>query len=92
MASDKEQADSTSPTLGAEVSLRLQKKILAGKFQPGAALREIPLAEEYGASRQTMREALRSLSDLGLVEFHAGRGASRNAAGRKGRDIQANHA
>lgn len=75
MASDKEKADSTSPTLGAEVSVRLQEEILAGKFQPGAALREIPLAEEYGASRQTMREALRSLSDLGLVELHARRGA-----------------
>ncbi len=75
MATNKDQAEPSSPTLGAEVSVRLQEEILAGKFQPGAALREIPLAEEYGASRQTMREALRSLSDLGLVELHARRGA-----------------
>lgn len=75
MKSEKEQTESRSPTLGAEVSVRLQEEILSGKFQPGAALREIPLAEQYGASRQTMREALRSLSDLGLVELHARRGA-----------------
>lgn len=64
-----------NPTLGAEVSVLLQREILSGTFQPGAPLREVPLSERYGASRQTIREALRSLTDMGLVELHARRGA-----------------
>jgi DNA-binding GntR family transcriptional regulator len=64
-----------SQTLGAEVADRLRKEILSGALAPGVPLREIPLAKRYGASRQTIREALRSLSDLGLVDLHARRGA-----------------
>lgn len=65
----------TSPTLGAEVSVRLQEDILSGLFSPGAPLREIPLSRRYGTSRQTIREALRVLADHGLVELLARRGA-----------------
>lgn len=75
MTSKENRAEPSSPTLGAELAVRLQEEILSGQFPPGSPLREIPLAERYGASRQTIREALRSLSDLGLVELHARRGA-----------------
>ena len=54
---------------------RLRDEILSGAFPPGTALREIPLAERYGSSRQTIREALRALADLGLLELYERRGA-----------------
>jgi DNA-binding GntR family transcriptional regulator len=75
MAPDDSQKAISNPTLGAEVSVLLQQEILSGTFPPGAPLREVPLSERYGASRQTIREALRSLADLGLVELLARRGA-----------------
>ncbi|WNK01103.1 GntR family transcriptional regulator [Thalassospiraceae bacterium LMO-JJ14] len=68
-------ADNRSPTLVAKIAKKLRTEILGGAFMPGAALREIPLAEKYGTSRQTMREALRTLADHGLVELHSRRGA-----------------
>jgi len=64
-----------SPTLVAKIAKKLRTEILGGAFMPGAALREMPLAEKYGTSRQTMREALRTLADQGLVELHPRRGA-----------------
>lgn len=75
MPSDDEHKTASNPTLGAEVSVLLQREILSGTFQPGTPLREVALSERYGASRQTIREALRSLADLGLVEMLARRGA-----------------
>lgn len=64
-----------APTLGAAVTDRLREEILSGAHLPGSALREIPLADRFGTSRQTVREALRALSDQGLVELHSRRGA-----------------
>jgi len=75
MAPDESRNAVKNPTLGAEVSILLQREILSGTFLPGSPLREVPLSERYGASRQTIREALRSLADMGLVELHARRGA-----------------
>lgn len=75
MAADGNIQKETSPTFGAEVAVQLRKEILSGTFMPGAPLREIPLAKRYGASRQTIREALRSLSEVGMVELLARRGA-----------------
>lgn len=64
-----------SPTLVSSIAERLRADILAGKFGPGVALREIPLAEQYGTSRQTIREALRALSEEGLIDLISRRGA-----------------
>lgn len=75
MAQEPSASLTTSPTLGTTATQHLRDEILAGAFPPGSALREIPLAERYGYSRQTIREALRALSDLGLVELYARRGA-----------------
>lgn len=45
----------------------LRDAILAGRFQPGDPLREIPLAQELGVSQNTIREALIELQQAGLV-------------------------
>ncbi len=63
------------PTLTAAVVKHIQDLILRGEFSPGSALPEIPLARRLDTSRGTVREALRELADLGLVELHARRGA-----------------
>ncbi|MEM9366118.1 MAG: GntR family transcriptional regulator [Planctomycetota bacterium] len=45
----------------------LQKGILDGRLKPGEALRQIPLAEEYGVSQTLIRESLQTLENRGLV-------------------------
>lgn len=50
-----------------QVFRRLKDVILEGRYQPGDALREVPLADELGVSQNTVREALLQLEQLGLV-------------------------
>jgi DNA-binding GntR family transcriptional regulator len=52
---------------GAAIYAALRAKILDGTLQPGAGLREIPLAEEFGVSRTPVREALMRLESDGLA-------------------------
>jgi DNA-binding GntR family transcriptional regulator len=52
----------------------LRQKVLHGEFRPGISLQEIPLAEELGVSRNTMREAMRILSLEGLLKRSIHRG------------------
>ena len=52
----------------------LRQKVLRGEFRPGTSLQEIPLAEELGVSRNTMREAMRILSLEGLLRRSIHRG------------------
>lgn len=52
----------------------LSKEILDGEFMPGAKLEEQVLADRFGVSRTPIREALRSLSSMGLVEIRNRRG------------------
>lgn len=54
----------------------LASRVLEGRYRPGESLREIPLAEELGVSRSTIREALRILERDGVVRIEAHRGAS----------------
>jgi DNA-binding GntR family transcriptional regulator len=51
------------------VYLLLRRKILNNEFVAGQRLIEAPLAEEFGVSRSTVREALRQLSVDGLVDI-----------------------
>ena len=54
----------------------LRSALLAGEFGLGAHLPEAELAERLHVSRGPVREALRQLSEEGLVSFENGRGAT----------------
>lgn len=46
----------------------LRRRIDAGEWQPGQTIPKIPeLMEEYGAAKQTVRDAVGVLADIGLV-------------------------
>ena len=50
-----------------EVVRRIASTILAGDLRPGDRLTVVPLAQEFGVSQSTMREALLMLGQRGLV-------------------------
>ena len=52
----------------------LRRQILGGEFLPGTALPEIPLATSLGVSRNTFREAMRTLAAEGLIRRSVHRG------------------
>jgi DNA-binding GntR family transcriptional regulator len=54
---------------------RLLQAILDGRYPPGARIVETHVARELGTSQAPVREALRDLEALGLVETAAFRGA-----------------
>jgi GntR family transcriptional repressor for pyruvate dehydrogenase complex len=55
---------------------QLQSAIANGVFKPGARLpAERELVEQFGVSRVSVREALRSLEAIGLIEMIRGRGS-----------------
>lgn len=61
-------------TLPGRVSRELLVGILRGDFQPGQALpAEDQLAREFGVSRPVVREAVKHLAVLGMVESRQGR-------------------
>jgi DNA-binding GntR family transcriptional regulator len=53
----------------------LQERIGSGEIAVGGWIRQEALAQEYGVSRTPVREALRQLEALGVVEMVAHRGA-----------------
>ncbi len=64
-----------SPRQYDEVAGRLRDLVIEGSLQPGARLpNETALAREYGVSRATLREALRSLSAQSLIRTAKGAG------------------
>ena len=76
MSAEPERArERPSPTLLSAVTRALEEAVVRGEFPPGSALREVFLAGRFKASRGTVREALRALSEQGLVEMHSRRGA-----------------
>ncbi|MFF2779948.1 GntR family transcriptional regulator [Streptomyces sp. NPDC058052] len=51
-----------------ELAARLREQIISGELSPGEKLRRIvDLMDDYGLSRQTVREAIKELADEGLV-------------------------
>lgn len=62
-------------TLSNRVYDRLLESIITGKISPGQHLVEQILAEHLGVSRISVREAIRSLAQHGLVEIVPNRGA-----------------
>ena len=67
-----------------QVRDRILSRILSGEYAPGTRLKELSLAAECGVSQAPVREALRELEALGLVECERYRGTrvrSADAAG-----------
>jgi DNA-binding GntR family transcriptional regulator len=61
--------------LSDQVKDRLLRAILDGRYPPGARIVETRVARELGTSQAPVREALRDLEALGVVETTAFRGA-----------------
>jgi DNA-binding GntR family transcriptional regulator len=61
--------------LSDQVKDHLLQAILAGRYPPGARIVETRVARELGTSQAPVREALRDLEALGVVETTAFRGA-----------------
>src|SRR6266567_7515964 len=58
-----------------QVASALRELILSARFMPGTHLREGPLADQLGVSRNTVREAMQILVSEGLVTREIHRGA-----------------
>ncbi|HYZ64807.1 MAG TPA: GntR family transcriptional regulator [Acetobacteraceae bacterium] len=56
------------------IRVRLADEITSGHLAPGAEIDEQAVAERFGVSRTPVREALRDLAALGLVEIEPRRG------------------
>lgn len=72
-----EKSESTPPRkmVSDEVADRLQERILDGTFRPGDRLPpERDLADQLGVNRSSVREALKKLEQLRLVEIQQGSG------------------
>jgi DNA-binding GntR family transcriptional regulator len=61
--------------LSAQVKDRILRWILEGELAPGSRIIETRVARRLGTSQAPVREALRDLATLGLVEVHPYRGA-----------------
>lgn len=60
---------------GARIAERIRAGILGGEYAPGTRIRQEDVAEQFGASRAPVREALRILEHDGLVVLVANTGA-----------------
>lgn len=63
------------PTLPLQIAERIGASIVEERFAPGERLKEVELAQAFGVSRATVREALRLLEKRGLVSILPQRGA-----------------
>jgi DNA-binding GntR family transcriptional regulator len=70
-----ERATSGSTARETDVADGIRAAILRGDFAPNQRLVETDLCEQFGASRFTVRSALRDLAQQGLVEIQRNRGA-----------------
>jgi len=62
-------------SLAEKVRAELLSRILDGTIRPGERIIELRVAEEFGTSQAPVREALRGLEVLGVVEASRNRGA-----------------
>ena len=61
--------------LSDQIKERLLDAIMSGRYPPGARIVETRVARELGTSQAPVREALRDLEAIGLIEIEAYRGA-----------------
>jgi len=62
--------DVPRPTTVDRLVAHVYAKIVAGELAPGQRITETALAEDFGASRTPVREAVRRLVELGVVVAH----------------------
>lgn len=63
-----------APTRSDELRDQLEEMILDGRLPPGERLDEMELARRFGLSRTPVREAIKSLLAIGLVEVRGRQG------------------
>lgn len=68
-----------SATLSEGLRRSLEEMIVSGKLEPGQRLDEMELAEQFKVSRTPVREALKALAAVGLVEMGARQGMTVSA-------------
>ncbi|MEK6196074.1 MAG: GntR family transcriptional regulator, partial [Deltaproteobacteria bacterium] len=62
-------------TITQKIIDQIRTAILAGKLKPGDILpHEKELTEQFGVSKQTLRESLRALEHMGLIDVRKGIG------------------
>jgi DNA-binding GntR family transcriptional regulator len=61
--------------LSQQIANSVKEEILSGKYPPGVRIRQEDIAEQFGASRSPVREALRILEAEGLINLVAHTGA-----------------
>ena len=64
-----------SPTKARQIQQAIADDIVHGRLAPGTALDETSIAAAFGVSRTPIREAIRQLEAIGLIEARARRGA-----------------
>ncbi|OGA22931.1 MAG: hypothetical protein A3H34_01660 [Betaproteobacteria bacterium RIFCSPLOWO2_02_FULL_67_19] len=72
-----------TPTLPLQIAERIGGGIMDETFRPGERLKEVALAQSFGVSRASIREALRILENRGLVSIVPQRGAQVTKLSRK---------
>jgi DNA-binding GntR family transcriptional regulator len=83
------QITETSRTLRAQALAILRAQILSGGIAPGERLNEVQLAAEIGVSRGTLREAIRTLEQDGLLVSVAHKGSHlRRFTAREAEELQ----
>lgn len=75
LGSSPAEAGSAVGAVSARVADYLRDAILNGDILPGERIRQEDVAEQFGASRLPVREALRILEAEGLTEHEANKGA-----------------
>jgi DNA-binding GntR family transcriptional regulator len=66
--------DTTGRTLSHQIREALVQRIVSGELEPGERLVETRLAAVFGTSQAPVREALRELASIGMVEMRPRRG------------------
>ena len=61
-------------TIPQQIAAHLRNEVLSGKLKPGDPLREIEISERFEVSRGPVREALRKLTQQGLVVLEPNKG------------------
>jgi DNA-binding GntR family transcriptional regulator len=75
MAMNTKTIGASRATLASEVRREIERMIVDGDLAGGVKLNELALSDAMGVSRGTVREAIRSLADSGLIDLVANRGA-----------------